>query len=77
MLGIRHMELGDVKTYLSPEMGLIQLRESGRTVLFHLNQVWSGGEDAVPLAGIINRLLSDCLPVGSPVMVNMRPIPAR
>ena len=35
------MELGDVREYLSPEMGLIQLRHTGRTVLFHLNQVWS------------------------------------
>ena len=67
---------GEVVEYFSPEMGLVKL-DTGRTVLFHLNQVWTGGEDAVPLAGIINRLLSDCLPVGSPVMVNMRPIPAR
>ena len=42
LLGPSHrMELGDVREYLSPEMGLIQLRHTGRTVLFHLNQVWS------------------------------------
>ena len=67
-----------VAEYLSTETGVLKLDQGSKEfVLFHLNQVWTGGEDAVPLAGIINRLLSDCLPVGSPVMVNMRPIPAR
>ena len=67
-----------VAEYLSTETGVLKLEQGSRDfVLFHLNQVWTGGEDAVPLAGVINRLLSDCLPVGSPVMVNMRPIPAR
>ena len=69
---------GRVAEYLSTETGVLKLEQGSKAfVLFHLNQVWTGGEDAVPLAGIINRLLSDCLPVGSPVMVNMRPIPAR
>ena len=67
-----------VAEFLSTETGLLRLEKGSKaSVLFHLNQVWTGGEDAVPLAGVINRLLSDCLPVGSPVMVNMRPIPAR
>ena len=67
-----------VAEYLSAESGVLKLEQGSKAfVLFHLNQVWTGGEDAVPLAGVINRLLSDCLPVGSPVMVNMRPIPAR
>ena len=30
----------------------------------------------MPLVGCINRLLSQCLPLSSPVMVNMRPLPA-
>ena len=69
---------GRVAEYLSTETGVLKLEQSSKAfVLFHLNQVWTGGEDAVPLSGIINRLLSDCLPVGSPVMINMRPIPAR
>ena len=44
--------------------------------MFHVNQVWTGGENAVPLVSCINRLLSQCLPVGAPVMVNFRPLPA-
>ena len=48
---------------------------SKASVLFHINQVWTGGAEAVPLASVITRLLSQCLPPGAPVMVNMRPLP--
>ena len=88
MLGIRHMELGDVKTYLSPEMGLIQLRESGRTVLFHLNQVWSSDpntddqSEASTWSGrpIREQLeepqLAELLPINTGVRVSHRQLPA-
>ena len=68
---------GRVAEYLSFEAGVVKLEEaSGAFVLFHLNQVWTGGDEAVPLSSVINRQLSECLPVGSSVMVNMRPIAA-
>ena len=88
MLGIRHMELGDVKSYLSPEMGLIQLRESGRTVLFHLNQVWScdpntdDQSEASTWSGrpIREQLeepqLAELLPINTGVRVSHRQLPA-
>ena len=40
---------------------------SKASVLFHINQVWTGGEDAVPLTSVISRLLTTCLPLGSQV----------
>ena len=56
---------------------MIRLEQGSKAgVLFHVNQVWTGGENAVPLVSCINRLLSQCLPVGAPVMVNFRPLPA-
>ena len=55
---------------------IIRLEQGSKaSVLFHINQVWTGGDKAVPLVKIISRLLSQCLPLGSLVMVNMRPLP--
>ena len=41
---------------------------SKASVLFHINQVWTGGEEAVPLTSVISRLLTTCLPLGSQVL---------
>ena len=41
------MEQGEVREFLSPEMGLIQMTGSDKTVLFHLNQVWTSDTKAV------------------------------
>ena len=58
-------------------MGLLRLEHGSRAgVLFHLNQVWTGGGAAQPLASCISRLAAQLLPPGTPVMVNMRPLPA-
>ena len=82
------MELGDVKEYLSPEMGLIQLRHSGKTVLFHLNQVWrfcSNTEDQSEASSLTGRpireemeasKLSELLPISTGVRVSHRQLPA-
>ena len=40
-------------------------------VLFHLNQVWTGGDSAVPYKDMQDMVLPEFLPVGSMVMVNM------
>ena len=41
------MEQGEVREFLSPEMGLIQMTGSDKMVLFHLNQVWTSDTKAV------------------------------
>ena len=89
LLGNRdRMELGDVKEYLSPEMGLIQLRHTGRTVLFHLNQVWSfcsNTDDQSEASSLTGRPirevmeaseLAELLPLSTGVMVSCRQLPA-
>ena len=82
------MELGHVKAFLSPEMGLIQLKETGRTVLFHLDQVWSfypntdDQSEASPWKGrpIRGQLekpeLEELLPIDTEVRVSHRQLPA-
>jgi len=66
-----------VVEYLTQEIGILKLDHGSKaSVLFHINQVWTGGEEAVPLASVISRLLTTCLPLGSQVMVNMRPLPS-
>ena len=89
LLGNRdRMELGDVKEYLSPEMGLIQLRHTGRTVLFHLNQVWSfcsNTDDQSEASSLTGRPirevmeaseLAELLPLSTGVRVSCRQLPA-
>ena len=40
LLGLKEsLQPGEVEEYFSPEMGLLRL-DTGRAVLFHLNQVW-------------------------------------
>ena len=57
-----------VEEYLSLEVGVLRLDGGDRgSVLFHLAQVWTGGEEAVPLTSVISRLLTTCLPLGSQV----------
>ena len=41
LLGLKEsLQRGEVVEYFSQEMGLVKLLINGRTVLFHLNQVW-------------------------------------
>ena len=41
LLGLEEsLQRGEVVEYFSQEMGLVKLLTNGRTVLFHLNQVW-------------------------------------
>merc|ERR1719312_1084406 len=66
-----------VQEYFSFEMGFLKLDSGDRgVVLFHLNQIWTGGDNAVPYKDIQDMVLSEFLPVGSSVMVNMRKLQA-
>ena len=67
-----------VEEYLSLEVGVLRLDGGDRgSVLFHLAQVWTGGDTAVPVVAVQSRLLRENLPVGCSVLVNTRKLPSR
>ena len=65
-----------VQEYFSLEMGFLKLDSDRGVVLFHLNQVWTEGLNAVPYRIVQDIILPEYLPVGSAVMVNMRKLQA-
>ena len=69
------MVAGEVKEYLSYEMGLIVL-QTGHTALFHLNQVWTDSQKKVLLKTVQDKLLEQYLPLGAKVWLNFIEIPA-
>ena len=69
------MVAGEVKEFLSYEMGLIVL-QTGHTALFHLNQVWTEGPGKGLLKTSQDKLLEQYLPLGTKVWLNFIDIPA-
>ena len=67
------MVQGEIKEYFSFEMGFIQL-QTGETVLFHLDQVWSNGKngDMIIFKTVQEDTLDQHLPLGTKVWVNYR-----
>ena len=69
------MVAGELKEYVSFEMGLIVL-QNGHTALFHLNQVWTDSKSQVLLKTTQDKLLEQYLPLGAKVWLNFIEIPA-
>ena len=64
--------------YFSNEMGFVKLdSEDGLVVLFHLNQMWEQKDNKmVMLKEVLDEPLQSLLPLGAPVVLTHRRLPA-
>ena len=71
-------ESGVVVEYFSNEMGFVKLdSEDGLVVLFHLNQTWKQKDNKmVMLKDVLDEPLQSLLPLGAPVVLTYRRLPA-
>ena len=71
-------EAGVVVEYFSNEMGFVKLdSEDGLVVLFHLNQMWEQKDNKmVMLKDVLDEPLQSLLPLGAPVVLTYRRLPA-
>ena len=67
-----------VVEYFSNEMGFVKLdSEDGLVVLFHLNQMWEQKDNKmVMLKEVLDEPLQSLLPLGAPVVLTYRRLPA-
>ena len=71
-------ESGVIVEYFSNEMGFVKLdSEDGLVVLFHLNQMWEQKDNKmVMLKDVLDEPLQSLLPLGAPVVLTYRRLPA-
>ena len=71
-------ESGVIVEYFSNEMGFVKLdSEDGLVVLFHLNQMWEQKDNKmVMLKEVLDEPLQSLLPLGAPVVLTYRRLPA-
>ena len=71
-------ESGVIVEYFSNEMGFVKLdSEDGLVVLFHLSQMWEQKDNKmVMLKEVLDEPLQSLLPLGAPVVLTYRRLPA-